>query len=153
MYTPTSNQYSGMFTWFGDHINIHTNNTHCWDHYFCNPRNSCWNNTFKTLIPISTLPATMIFFAGICILHMFKVALQCFLHSVAKNMIMDMVDYIISFQVTLSFYICIKSVKVYFGNISFSSYYLVNIFWQFLSYSIGWRKMASQLNQQNENST
>jgi hypothetical protein len=52
---------------------------------------------FKTLIPISILPTTMIIFAWICILHTFKVALPSLLHFVAKNMIMDMADYSITY--------------------------------------------------------
>ena len=78
---------------------------------------------FKTLIPIIILQTTMIIFAQICILHNVKVALPSLLHSVAKNMIMYMADYSISFQITLNFYICIKSVKVYVDNIGCFSYH------------------------------
>ena len=52
---------------------------------------------FKNLIPISILSTTKIFAAGTCILHILKVALQCFLHSVTKNIIMDMAEYIITY--------------------------------------------------------
>ena len=110
-YTPTPHQYSGMFTWYGDHCPIHPNNAHSWDDCYCNPRNSCWNNAFQSSgsnkqifsqQPWQFLQGYKFFiFSRLP----FKVVLPSFVYSVAKNMIMDMADYITTFQLTLSFYI------------------------------------------------
>jgi hypothetical protein len=57
----------------------------------------------KTLLPIPISPKAMIIFVGICVLYIFKVAFPTFLHSFAKDMIMDMAAHIFILHTTLDF--------------------------------------------------